>query len=199
MCFTEWRIASTLCHLGITRLALFIRVRNLPYSIGDIKRVVSTCQICCECKPQFYRPEPGHVVKATQPFERLNIDFKGPLPSNNQNKYILTVVDEYSRFPFVFPCRDYPLRVPLRHYHRYLLFTVCRLSSIPTGELLSWVANFESFRERKVFALLSYFPTFSADSKRRESLCPAFPISLHLVLALNVGKVFALPSLFPYI
>jgi len=27
----------------------------------------------------------------------------------------------------------------------------------------------------------------------------AFPISLHLVLALNVGKVFALLSLFPYI
>jgi len=27
-------------------------------------------------------------------------------------------------------------------------------------------------------------------SKRRESLRPAFPISLHLVLALNVGKVF---------
>jgi len=36
-------------------------------------------------------------------------------------------------------------------------------------------------------------------SRRRESLRLAFPISLHLVLALNVGKVFAPPSLFPYI
>jgi len=43
------------------------------------------------------------------------------------------------------------------------------------------------------------FPTFSVDPKRRESLRPAFPISLHLVLNLNVWKVFALPSLFPYI
>jgi len=31
----------------------------------------------------------------------------------------------------------------------------------------------------KVFTLLSIFPTFSAGSKRRESLLPAFPISLH--------------------
>jgi len=101
-----WQLHDALCHPGVTRLAHFIRIRNLPYSIADIKRVVSSCQICCECKPQFYWPEPGNLVKATQPFERLNIDFKGPLPRNNQNKYFLNVVDEYSRFPFVFPWRD---------------------------------------------------------------------------------------------
>ena len=37
---------------------------------------------------------------------RIKIDFKGPLPTNNANKYFLMVVDEYSRFPFVFPCHD---------------------------------------------------------------------------------------------
>jgi len=46
------------------------------------------------------------VIKATQLFERINIDFKGPLPSNNGNKYFLNIVGEYSRFPFVFPCSD---------------------------------------------------------------------------------------------
>jgi len=53
--------------------------------------------------------------------------------------------------------------------------------------------------KRKSSPRLPYFPTLSADSKRRESLRPAFPISLHLVLNLNVWKVFALLSLFPYI
>ena len=38
--------------------------------------------------------------------ERLSIDFKGPLPSATRNKYLLTVVDEYSRFPFAIPCPD---------------------------------------------------------------------------------------------
>ena len=40
------------------------------------------------------------------PMERLSIDFKGPLPSSTRNKYIPTVVDEYSRFPFAIPCPD---------------------------------------------------------------------------------------------
>ena len=35
--------------------------------------------------------------------EYLSIDFKGPLPSSSKNKYILTVEDEFSRFPFTFP------------------------------------------------------------------------------------------------
>jgi len=38
--------------------------------------------------------------------ERLNLDFKGPLHWNSNNNYLLVVIDEYSRFPFVFPCRD---------------------------------------------------------------------------------------------
>ena len=30
-------------------------------------------------------PEEAHLIKATKPFERINIDFKGPLLSNNKN------------------------------------------------------------------------------------------------------------------
>ena len=117
------QLHDALCHPGVTRLAHFIRVRNLPYSIADIKQVVSTCQICCKCKTQFYQPEPGRLVKATQSFEKLNIDFKGPLPSNNQNEYFLTVADEYSRFPFVFPCRDLSTESVVKALTS--LFTVC--------------------------------------------------------------------------
>ena len=39
----------------------------------------------------------------------LNIDFKGPPPSRGKNKYILTVVDEFSRYPFAFPCSNMKL------------------------------------------------------------------------------------------
>ena len=38
--------------------------------------------------------------------ERLNMDFKGPLPTSTRNRYLLTIIDEYSRFPFAFPCPD---------------------------------------------------------------------------------------------
>ena len=97
---------TVLCHPGITRLHHFVRMRNLPYSIEDIKKVTSSCPVCTRCKPQFARPADGILVKATQPFERLSLDFKGPLPSCSKNKYMLTIVDEYSRFPFVYPCHD---------------------------------------------------------------------------------------------
>ena len=38
------------------------------------------------------------------------MDFKGPLPSKTKNRYIFTVVDEFSQFPFVFGCKDTSFR-----------------------------------------------------------------------------------------
>ena len=94
---------EALAHPGVTRMNHFIKSRNLPYSIEEVRKINNSCHACSEIKPRFFKPEPASLVKATQPFERLNLDFKGPLPSSNQNKYFLHIVDEYSRFPFVFP------------------------------------------------------------------------------------------------
>ena len=68
--------------------------------------MISTCRVCAELKPKFYRSKQNVLVKATQPMERLSLDFKAPIQSSNQNKYLLIIVDKFSRFPFVFPCRD---------------------------------------------------------------------------------------------
>lgn len=102
---TLYNLHDVLCHPGITRLYHWIRCKNLPYSLEDIKRITSSCPVCAEIKPRFYKNQ-GTLIKATAPFERLNLDFKGPLPSVNNNHYMLTIVDEYSRFPFAFACSD---------------------------------------------------------------------------------------------
>ena len=47
-----------------------------------------------------------NLIKATQPFERISIDFKGPILSVSKNKYLLVIVDEFSRFPFAYACPD---------------------------------------------------------------------------------------------
>ena len=99
-----YKIHDSLNHPGIARTLHFLRSRNLPYSSDDVKRVISRCRICSEVKPQFYKPENNPLIQATRPLQRLNIDFKGPVPSSTPNKYILTVVDEYSRYPFAIPC-----------------------------------------------------------------------------------------------
>ena len=38
-----FELHNNLCHPGITRMLHFIRVRNLPYSVDDIKTVISRC------------------------------------------------------------------------------------------------------------------------------------------------------------
>ena len=80
---------SALCHPGVTRLYHFVRSKNLPYSVEDVRQVTKSCKVCAEVKPSFHRPENAHLVKATQPLERLNIDFKGPLPSTDK-KYLFS-------------------------------------------------------------------------------------------------------------
>ena len=48
-------IHMQLCHPGLTRLLHFIKTKNHPFSIEDVKRVCSNCKICAELKPQFYK------------------------------------------------------------------------------------------------------------------------------------------------
>ena len=84
----------------------FVHARNLVFSVEEIRRMTNSCQIYCECKPRYHQPDQNYLIKATQPFKRLNIDFKGLLPSNNKNVYFLNFVKKYSCFPSVFPCPD---------------------------------------------------------------------------------------------
>lgn len=46
-----------LCHPGITGLAHFVKVRNLPYSMEDVKKICTDCPVCARWKPWFYKPE----------------------------------------------------------------------------------------------------------------------------------------------
>lgn len=100
------RLHISLCHPGVSRLAHFVRTRNLPYSMDEIRQIVSSCSTCRRLKPRFLRPNNARLIHSIRPFDRISIDFKGPLPSSSRNKYLFIVVDEYSRFPFAFPCSD---------------------------------------------------------------------------------------------
>ena len=48
----------------------------------------------------------NELNKGNLAFERISIDFKGPLLSVSKNKYLLVIVDEFSRFPFAYACPD---------------------------------------------------------------------------------------------
>ncbi|GFU87937.1 retrovirus-related Pol polyprotein from transposon 17.6 [Trichonephila clavipes] len=109
-----YNLHNSLCHPGVTRMHHWVRCKNLPFSLEDIKKVTNSCLICNELKPRFVK-NVGTLVKVTAPFERLNLDFKGPLPSVSRNHYILTIVDEFSRFPFAIPCSDISAKTVILH------------------------------------------------------------------------------------
>ena len=97
-------IHETLGHPGIMRLWHFIRSKNLPYLLSDVKKTYQNCNTCVEIKPRFYRKPTETLISATQPWQRISLDFKGP--AKDKSNYFLIVIYEYSRFPFVFPCRN---------------------------------------------------------------------------------------------
>ena len=96
----------SLCHPGITGMTHFLKTKSIPVTTEKVRNMTASCKEYAECKPQFHRPQGSTLIKAIQPFERPNLDFKGPLPSVSQNKYFLTIIDEYSRFPFAIPCKS---------------------------------------------------------------------------------------------
>lgn len=108
---------ETMCHPGVTRMYHWLKIKNLPYTVDEVRAMTANCRICAEIKPRYFKnPDPlPKLIKATSPMERLSIDFKGPIPSKTNNRFILTVIDEYSRFPFAFPCSDISAKTVIKH------------------------------------------------------------------------------------
>ena len=199
-----YQLHQSLCHPGITtRMSRFVRVQNLPYSVEEIKRMTNACRICCEYKPRYHRPAKSHLIKATQPFERLNIDFKGPLPSNNKNVYFLNVIDEYSRFTFVFPCPDMNTSPVIKCLS--LLFTLLGMPAFVHSDRRPSLVIHElhSYLTGKGVAVSRTTPYNSAGNGQVESIMELYgELSLWLVdpriYPSNVGKMFFQMRSIPY-
>ena len=61
-------IHKKLGHPGITRLVYFVGIKNLLFSVDDVKRVCSYCKICAKIKPRFYIKEEELLIKSTRPW-----------------------------------------------------------------------------------------------------------------------------------
>lgn len=109
------KLHEGLVHPGIARMYNHVRSRNLPYSMEDVKSITAQCKTCAEIKPRFLKPKNQPLVKAMRPFDRLSVDFKGPISCSGPNKYMLVIIDEYSRFPFAYACKDTSSTSVIKH------------------------------------------------------------------------------------
>ena len=91
-------------HPGIARtVGLIQRIADIPGLQSKVKQHIEKCQVCLELKPLFHSPPVNHLVTSSTPWERISINFVDPKkPSKGGNCCFLTVVDEFSRFPFAF-------------------------------------------------------------------------------------------------
>ena len=57
----------------------FLETKNLPFSLDDVKSTCREWKICSELKPQFFKQAWETLVKATRSWERIAVDFDGPV------------------------------------------------------------------------------------------------------------------------
>ena len=69
-------VHENLRHPCVTRLLHLFKIKNLSFSLNDVKTTCSQRRSCGEIKPRFYKPNPQTLIKATQPWKRVSINFE---------------------------------------------------------------------------------------------------------------------------
>eukprot|EP00795_Rhopilema_esculentum_P005121 gene5121-biopygen179 len=86
-------------HQGLSKTKAMIREKVWFPKIDDlVKATIDSC-LACQATGKENRPEPLQLSELpTKPWEKLHIDYYGPLPTGD---YLVVIIDRYSRFPEV--------------------------------------------------------------------------------------------------
>ncbi|UYV61724.1 hypothetical protein LAZ67_1006165, partial [Cordylochernes scorpioides] len=88
-------------HLGVARTTYRLKNKyHWPSMLKDVSEFVKTCHLCQSRKGSNQSPSGllQPIPPAKYPFERIGIDFVGPLPSTKRRrKWIIVLTDYYTR------------------------------------------------------------------------------------------------------
>ena len=91
---------------------------------NSIREYVKICHGCQQVKRDNQRPHKSGQIKtfsATAPFELVSIDICGPLPeTDNGNRYIVSMIDKFSRYCLLIPIQDITALSVLKAYNRWI-------------------------------------------------------------------------------
>ena len=93
-------------HSGFTRMRQHLAGYWWELKNSDIKAYVDSCETCARCKGNYGRQPKGltgHCKRGERPFEIIYIDFV-TMPQSKGKRYILTILDSFSRHLTAVPC-----------------------------------------------------------------------------------------------
>ena len=114
-------------HHGGAKLLLRVTQQARFWWIGirkDIRAYLDTCDACQRVSKGRNNAKRSGSIKTssrTRPFELVSIDICGPLPETQSgNRYILSMIDKFSRFCMLVPIKDQRTITVVKAYQKWL-------------------------------------------------------------------------------
>lgn len=116
-------------HGGLEKvLELISRTYWFPGMKMKIRNHIDNCLKCIEFNPKSGRPEGflHSIPQGNLPFECVHIDHYGPLQQTGyKNKYVFEVIDAFSKFVRLFPCKTTNANEVITHLRTYFQSYSC--------------------------------------------------------------------------
>lgn len=130
MLFAYYHSSSYGCHMGYKKTVdKLCKYFYHPKLFQEVKLRLKKCELCKMAKPGRKYHGPLIATHAEEPMTRLYLDLIGPLTKSKKgNSYILIVVDDKSKFTWLFPLRDAKARSVINRLQDgiFALYSLCR-------------------------------------------------------------------------
>ena len=145
-------------HMGVARTKERVLSNFFwPSVVKDVKLYCKTCELCQKMTSKGRTPKAPlqKVPIVTEPFRKISIDLVGPLipVTDNGNRYILTIIDNATRWPEAIPLRNITTTAVAE-----ALFTVFSRLGIPQQILSDRGTQFTSELMKELYRLFGIQP-----------------------------------------